>query len=98
MRLARPAQRELRGERAEELQNHHRGQHHRRELAPERVLARMRYRHPLYSHGSVAAQGLRASIQGQRRTWFAGAWWGFGFHEDGLRSGVDVARALGVAW
>jgi len=68
------------------------------DIAPERVLARMRYRHPLYSHGSVAAQALRGSIQGRRRTWFAGAYWGFGFHEDGLRSGVEVARALGAAW
>jgi predicted NAD/FAD-binding protein len=67
-------------------------------IDPARVLARMRYRHPVYSHASVAAQGLRESIQGRRRTWFAGAYWGFGFHEDGLRSGVDVARGLGVHW
>lgn len=68
------------------------------DIAPDRVLARMRYRHPVYSHGSVAAQGMRGRIQGRRRTWFAGAYWGFGFHEDGLRSGVDVARALGSSW
>ena len=68
------------------------------DIAPERVLARMRYRHPLYSHASVAAQAMGGRIQGHRRTWFAGAYWGFGFHEDGLRSGVDVARALGAVW
>lgn len=65
-------------------------------IDPAKVLARMRYRHPVYSHASVAAQGLRGRINGLRRTWFAGAYWGFGFHEDGLRSGVEVARALGA--
>jgi len=68
------------------------------DIDPAKVLARMRYRHPLYTHASVAAQGRRADVQGRRATWFCGAYWGFGFHEDGLRSGVDVARALGVDW
>jgi predicted NAD/FAD-binding protein len=58
----------------------------------------MRYQHPVYSHASVAAQARKAEIQGQRRTWFAGAYWGWGFHEDGMRSAVEVARALGVDW
>ena len=47
---------------------------------------------------SVAAQSRKAEIQGQQRTWFAGAYWGWGFHEDGMRSAVEVARALGVRW
>ncbi len=67
-------------------------------IDPARVLRRMDYQHPLYSHASVAAQARKAEIQGQRRTWFAGAYWGWGFHEDGMRSAVDVAQALGVAW
>ena len=67
-------------------------------IDPSRVLARMRYEHPVYTHASVAAQARRAEIQGRRRTWFAGAYWGWGFHEDGMRSAVDVARALGVRW
>lgn len=65
-------------------------------IDPDKVIARMDYRHPVYTHASVAAQARRAEINGRRRTWFAGAWWGFGFHEDGLRSGVEVARALGA--
>ncbi len=68
------------------------------DIDPAKVIARMRYEHPVYSHASVAAQGRRGEINGVNRTWYAGAYWGFGFHEDGLRSGVDVARALGVPW
>jgi hypothetical protein len=67
-------------------------------IAPEKVLRRMRYRHPVYTHASVAAQQRKAEIDGVRRTWFAGAYWGYGFHEDGMRSAVEVARALGVRW
>lgn len=68
------------------------------DIAPDKILARMRYRHPVYTHASVAAQGRRDTINGVDRLWYAGAYWGFGFHEDGLRSGVDVARALGANW
>jgi predicted NAD/FAD-binding protein len=68
------------------------------DIDPAKILARMSYRHPVYDHASVAAQARRGEINGVRGTWFAGAYWGFGFHEDGFRSGVDVARALGVSW
>jgi predicted NAD/FAD-binding protein len=68
------------------------------DIDPSRVLARMDYAHPLQDHASVAAQARRAEISGIARTWYAGAYWGCGFHEDGLRSGVEVARALGVEW
>ena len=67
-------------------------------IDPARVLARMRYHHPVYTPASVQAQARKAEIQGWRRTWFAGAYWGWGFHEDGMRSAVDVAAALGVCW
>lgn len=67
-------------------------------IDPAKILRRMRYEHPVYSHASVAAQARKAEIQGQRHTWFAGAYWGWGFHEDGMRSAVDVANALGVQW
>jgi predicted NAD/FAD-binding protein len=67
-------------------------------IDPTRVLKRLHYAHPLHSHASVAAQARKPEIQGQRRCWFAGAHWGWGFHEDGVRSGVEVAAALGVPW
>ncbi len=67
-------------------------------IDPAKILRRMRYEHPVYSHASVAAQARKAEIQGQRHTWFAGAYWGWGFHEDGMRSAVEVANALGVQW
>jgi predicted NAD/FAD-binding protein len=67
-------------------------------IDPAKVLARMRYHHPVYTRASVQAQARKAEIQGWRRTWFAGAYWGWGFHEDGMRSAVEVAAALGVRW
>lgn len=67
-------------------------------IDPQRVIARMSYQHPVYSHATIAAQRQRDRINGQNRTWYCGAYWGFGFHEDGLRSGVEVANALGVPW
>ena len=68
------------------------------DIDPAKILARMSYAHPLQDHASVAAQARRADINGVDRIWYAGAYWGYGFHEDGLRSGVEVARALGVDW
>lgn len=52
------------------------------------------YRHPQYDGAAIAAQGRIPSLQGIRRTWFCGAWCGSGFHEDGLRAGLQVAAAL----
>jgi predicted NAD/FAD-binding protein len=63
-------------------------------IDPAKMLRVMRYRHPVYTQASVAAQSRRAQIQGVRKTWFAGAYWGWGFHEDGIRSAVDVCAAL----
>lgn len=68
------------------------------DIDPARVLRRMRYHHPVFTRAAVAAQRCKAEIQGRRRVWFAGAYWGWGFHEDGMRSAVEVANALGVRW
>ncbi len=56
--------------------------------------------HPQYNRAAFAAQKRLGEIQGKRHTWFCGAWTGYGFHEDGLRSGLAVAEALGatVPW
>jgi hypothetical protein len=67
-------------------------------IDPGKVLRRMTYHHPIYTAQAVAAQRRRARIQGVGRTWFAGAYWGFGFHEDGIRSAVEVAEGLGIPW
>ncbi len=61
---------------------------------PASVLAVIDYAHPVFDQGAVAAQARLGLIQGQRNTWFAGAWTGYGFHEDGLKSGLAVAAAL----
>ncbi|MFK0215424.1 NAD(P)/FAD-dependent oxidoreductase [Streptomyces sp. NPDC090298] len=66
-------------------------------IAADRVVERMVYEHPVYTPASVAAQtelpGLNTGV-----TAYAGAWHGWGFHEDGCRSGVEAARSLGVDW
>ncbi|WP_363800106.1 FAD-dependent oxidoreductase [Lysobacter firmicutimachus] len=66
------------------------------DIDPSKVLARMRYEHPVHDPAAVAAQQRKPEIQGRRRTWFAGAYWGWGFHEDGIRSAVEVAQGLGA--
>ncbi|MET7640125.1 FAD-dependent oxidoreductase [Streptomyces sp. NPDC005438] len=66
-------------------------------LDPARVVARMTYHHPLYTPESVAAQERLPELNGPRLA-YAGAYHGWGFHEDGCRSGVEAARALGVRW
>jgi len=65
-----------------------------RELDEERVLARFRYAHPQTTFSSLAAQPGLAGLNGPNRTAFAGAWQGFGFHEDGLASGQRAAEAI----
>ena len=65
---------------------------------PSHVLRTATYQHPVFTAGAVAAQQRKSEIQGRGHTWFAGAYWGWGFHEDGMRSAVEVATALGVAW
>lgn len=62
------------------------------------VLGRYVYAHPQFDRLAFAAQARWPDLQGRNRTWYCGAWWGYGFHEDGVRSAVRVAEALGVTW
>lgn len=65
-------------------------------IDPARVLRRMVYHHPLYTPAGVAAQARHAEISGVRRTYYCGAYWRYGFHEDGCLSAVTVARQFGL--
>jgi predicted NAD/FAD-binding protein len=62
------------------------------------VIERATFSHPVFDEASVRAQALLPSLGGRRRTYFAGAYHGNGFHEDGLVSGLRAAAALGVTW
>ncbi|NRR32756.1 FAD-dependent oxidoreductase [Oxalobacteraceae bacterium] len=61
---------------------------------PATVLGEFDYAHPVFDAAAVAAQDGLPAIQGRGHTWYAGAWTGYGFHEDGLSSGFRVAAAL----
>ena len=63
-------------------------------IAPSRVLARIAYHHPVFDQGAIAAQRRHAEIDGRGGVHFAGAYWGYGFHEDGLQSALTVCRRL----
>ncbi|MHB9002563.1 MAG: NAD(P)/FAD-dependent oxidoreductase [Coriobacteriia bacterium] len=71
-----------------------------REPARGTLLRELTFQHPMHSRDAVAAQARLGEIQGVDRLWFAGAWTRYGFHEDGILSGVRVAEALGatVPW
>ena len=65
---------------------------------PARVLQRLSYEHPVFTSVGVAAQARRSRICGVNRTHYCGAYWGSGFHEDGVVSALPVARRLGATW
>ncbi len=69
-------------------------------IAAEDTFLTQEFSHPVFDHGALAAQPRLAALQGERRTWFCGAWMRHGFHEDGLASAVAVAERLGarVPW
>ena len=63
-------------------------------IDPDRVLGRFAYAHPVYTSAGCARRRRHGEISGRNRTHFCGAYWGWGFHEDGVVSGERVADAL----
>jgi predicted NAD/FAD-binding protein len=62
---------------------------------PAKVIGDFDYAHPLFDQAAIAAQARLGDVQGVQRTWFCGAWGGYGFHEDGLVSALAVANRMG---
>jgi predicted NAD/FAD-binding protein len=65
-------------------------------IDPAKILLKKTYRHPQFDAAAIAAQEALPGIQGVAKLWFAGAWTGWGFHEDGIASAVRIANAMGV--
>jgi len=65
-----------------------------RPIEPSKVLAEFEYSHPVFDLAAIQAQQRVPELQGIQRTWYCGAWTGYGFHEDGLKSGLAVAENL----
>jgi predicted NAD/FAD-binding protein len=58
------------------------------------VIGEYEYAHPVFDLPAIQAQGQMPQLQGQQHTWFAGAWMGYGFHEDGFKAGRAAAQHL----
>ena len=65
-----------------------------RPIDPAKVLGEFEYSHPVFDLAAIAAQRRVPELQGHQHTWYCGAWTGYGFHEDGLKSGLAVADQL----
>ena len=65
-----------------------------REIDARHVIGCYDYEHPVFDAQAIGAQQRMPSLQGRHHTWYCGAWTGYGFHEDGLKSGLDVAQQL----
>ena len=65
-------------------------------IRQDKVLRRFVYHHPVFNQQSIKAQSRRDEINGMSRTWFCGAYWYNGFHEDGVRSALDIVRGINL--
>jgi len=63
-------------------------------IDPAQVINKFIYDHPLFNQASMAAQKRHGEIDGSRNTWYCGAYWGYGFHEDGVASAAKICDAL----
>jgi predicted NAD/FAD-binding protein len=64
-------------------------------IAPDKLIREIIYHHPIYDPKSLAARRRHKEINGIQRTWFCGAYWGYGFHEDGVNSALEVCKHFG---
>jgi len=64
------------------------------DINPATIVGEYDYAHPVFDLAAIEAQKRLPLLQGQQHTWYAGAWTGYGFHEDGLKSGLQVGRSL----
>jgi len=67
-----------------------------REVDPQKIIKHLTYHHPVYTQQAPIAQQRWPEINGVNRTYFCGAYWGYGFHEDGVVSALNVCRHFGV--
>ena len=68
------------------------------QIDAKKVIKKLVYHHPVYQKGAFKAQGRWSEISGKNKTHFCGAYWGYGFHEDGVKSAIRVCEMLGVKW
>ena len=64
------------------------------DIDEDKVIKKIKYEHPLYSEKTIKGQKLIRSIQGNNKTYFTGAHLGYGFHEDGIKSSLEVVRII----
>ncbi len=67
-----------------------------RHIPPEKIIQKMIYTHPNYTFASLASQKELPKLQGMRRTYFCGSYFGYGFHEDAVQSALTVTRSFGL--
>ena len=67
-----------------------------KKLNPDKIIKEIIYHHPLFTESSVKAQKQKAIICGSNNTYYTGAYWGYGFHEDGVNSALDVCSKFGI--
>ena len=66
-------------------------------IDPERVIGAREFSHPVFTNAALAAQNRWGEVSGVRRTHYCGAYWGYGFHEDGVQSGLRVCESFGAS-
>ena len=67
------------------------------EINPSKIIKKIDYAHPLFTVDGINAQKKKSQISGHNNTYYCGAYWGNGFHEDGVNSALEVCKAFGVS-